>query len=406
MNNKVYYGEYSLKHWVELILKGNIMLPWYQRSFVWEKGQIEELIKTLDNNQFVPPVIIGAVREKGEWENYILDGQQRLTSILFAKCNKYIDKKDYTSEKPDAVLEATIADDVTDNEDDIQDVEIKMIKWNFKELIKDNQINTEELKNSFYKKLFPNDRDEKFFNEHFLGFAYIKPNNNVKDEDQSQFYSDIFRNINMSGTKLTRLEARKSLYFLKETLKDFFAPKFLDSYKVITSSKESGLLDFIKYLSILSQYEGNNNNLLRYGGRDWEKNENYYKMYIKSVVDSVSSNELKFSILYPANPYSNERMDKFETSILQLDIPESFDSIINMDMYFFGLINEIVFKNNKLDETKKDKLKDELEEKIKELSEIENHKYNPSALKYLKSRIAASIAIYEKYRKVEANEQL
>lgn len=111
MENKVYYGEYSLQHWIDLMLKENIVLPWYQRSFVWGKEQIENLIKTIDNNQFVPPVIIGAVLENGEWKNYILDGQQRLTSILFAKYNKYIDKEEYVSQKQNVEIVQT-ADDI------------------------------------------------------------------------------------------------------------------------------------------------------------------------------------------------------------------------------------------------------------------------------------------------------
>lgn len=37
MENKVYYGEYSLKHWIDLILSKNIELPEYQRYFVWEE---------------------------------------------------------------------------------------------------------------------------------------------------------------------------------------------------------------------------------------------------------------------------------------------------------------------------------------------------------------------------------
>ena len=398
MENKIFYGEYSLKHWIELILTGNIMLPWYQRSFVWEKGQIEKLIETIDNNQFVPPIIIGAVRENGEWKNYILDGQQRLTSILFAQCNKYIDKKEYASQKPDKKIEQ-IADDVIDNEDDVIDEEIKIIRWNFKEIIKDKQINTEELKNTFYKKLLVHDKNEKFFNEHFLGFAYIKPSNNVRDDEQSKFYSDIFRNINTGGTKLTRSEIRKSLYFLKEDLKDFFAPEFSDNFKVVTSSKESGLIDFIKYISILFQYKGNNSYLLKYGGRDWEKNENYYKKYIMAVVNQDKANELKFDISYPAIPYNNDRMSKLKTTIDQLDIPKSFNSIIEMDMYFFGLVNEIVCLNKQLDESKKGELKVELEKRISTIKDEENHKYNPNALKYLKSRISASIEIYRKYRK-------
>lgn len=35
MENKVYYGEYTLKHWINMMLTGNIVLPDYQRHFVW-----------------------------------------------------------------------------------------------------------------------------------------------------------------------------------------------------------------------------------------------------------------------------------------------------------------------------------------------------------------------------------
>ena len=399
MENKVYYGEYSLNHWIDLILKGNIMLPWYQRSFVWEKEKIENLIKTFDNNQFVPSIIIGAVKKNNEWENYILDGQQRLTSILFAKYNKYIDKKEYASQKPNSNIEQTV-DETKDDEDESIDEDIKMIRWNFNEILKEKKINYEELQSTFYKKLFDNDKAEIFFDDHYLGFAYIKPNNNIGEEEQSKFYSDIFRNINTGSTKLTRLETRKSLYFLKENLKDFFAPSFMHNIKVVTSSKESSLIDFIKYISILSQYKGNDSSLLKYGGRDWEKNENYYGKYIMAVIDNHLNNEFHFDVSFPTNPYNNERMDKLKNSISQLDIPKTFGSIINMDMYFFGLINEVIFLNNKLDETRKVALKNELDSKTENLKETENHKYNPNALKYLRLRITASIDIYKKYRNI------
>ncbi len=44
MDNRVYYGEYSLKHWIDLILKENIILPDYQRYFVWNEQKVETLI--------------------------------------------------------------------------------------------------------------------------------------------------------------------------------------------------------------------------------------------------------------------------------------------------------------------------------------------------------------------------
>lgn len=85
MKSKVYYGEYSLRHWIDLLLSGNITLPEYQRSFVWGINAVEDFIESLKNREFIPPVIIGNF---GNECNYIIDGQQRLTSLLLAYIGK------------------------------------------------------------------------------------------------------------------------------------------------------------------------------------------------------------------------------------------------------------------------------------------------------------------------------
>lgn len=72
MDNRVYYGEYSLKHWIDLILKENIILPEYQRFFVWSEKKVETLISTFKNKQFVPPVTIGAFKLNSTNQNLIL----------------------------------------------------------------------------------------------------------------------------------------------------------------------------------------------------------------------------------------------------------------------------------------------------------------------------------------------
>lgn len=46
MNSRTYYGEYSLKHWLPLMLSGDIVLPDCQRSFVWEGPDMKRLIKS------------------------------------------------------------------------------------------------------------------------------------------------------------------------------------------------------------------------------------------------------------------------------------------------------------------------------------------------------------------------
>lgn len=84
MDKKVYYGEYSLKHWIELLLKKDLELPPYQRNFVWLEEQVKEFVNGLKGEIFVPPVTIGVCNKDGVNHNLILDGQQRLSSILLA----------------------------------------------------------------------------------------------------------------------------------------------------------------------------------------------------------------------------------------------------------------------------------------------------------------------------------
>lgn len=81
---KVYYGEYTLRHWLDLMLSGNITLPEYQRHFVWEEPDVIRLMESLKAGQFIMPVTIAHYNDNDSKINLILDGQQRLTSILLA----------------------------------------------------------------------------------------------------------------------------------------------------------------------------------------------------------------------------------------------------------------------------------------------------------------------------------
>lgn len=84
MKIQTFYGEYSLEHWIRLMKEGNILLPEYQRSFKWGTNKIIELIKSFREDQFIPPVIIAREGDK----NFVLDGQQRLTSLLLVDLKK------------------------------------------------------------------------------------------------------------------------------------------------------------------------------------------------------------------------------------------------------------------------------------------------------------------------------
>ena len=218
MNSKIYYGEYSLKHWVDLILKKNLRLPRYQRRFVWDEGKTLKLLESLNKGQFVPPVIIGAFKDAEGNQNYILDGQQRLTSILLAYIGYFPDKVKFDHADNERTADDNDFNEASsDNEDSI--------KWTFARLLsKEKTIDT---KNTIVKRILTegkyNEFDPKiqklndFLENTYLGFSFIVPNT----EDliaQQRYYSTVFRNINIMGVKLIGQESRESLYYLNQDL--------------------------------------------------------------------------------------------------------------------------------------------------------------------------------------------
>ena len=61
IDRKIFYGEYTLMHWIELMLQRNIVLPDYQRCFVWPKEHVEFFLRRVKKGIFVPPIIIGSM---------------------------------------------------------------------------------------------------------------------------------------------------------------------------------------------------------------------------------------------------------------------------------------------------------------------------------------------------------
>lgn len=133
MENKVYYGEYSLNYWIELILSKSIVLPEYQRSFVWKEDDIQQLVKSFKAKQFVQPVTIALMKtnSKVNGQNLILDGQQRLTTILLSKIG-YIPDIDAFANADELTKE-----DVTDEGDDDSNQK-KSIKWTFSQMLSED----------------------------------------------------------------------------------------------------------------------------------------------------------------------------------------------------------------------------------------------------------------------------
>jgi len=392
MDNRVYYGQYSLKHWLDLILKKNIILPDYQRYFVWNETKVKTLIETFKRKQFVPPITIGAFKQDDNiTQNLILDGQQRLTSILLAHLGLYPDQATFKS-----TLDRLASENDDNNIDDDEDKLDNILEWDFKKLTEKGK-NKEEILNKIkqgnYKEIDLNIHDY-FLTKTFLGFSYLVPDTH-NQEEQQKYYSSVFRNINVQGEILLPQESRASLYFLNKNLIQFFDPEFSKHISIKNFNNETKA-DFVRFLALLSHYarDGNSNKVAR-GYKP--KMEKYYEEYIYSVVgENLISPFKDFSTIFPDGNYK-PRFEKLDQTINDLGIPKSFTSIIEMDTFLFGLIYAIIFEGKTIDATKNQELHSALENKITEFKAEESHKRAPGALKYLRARIDSSIALYNTY---------
>ena len=392
MSNHVYYGEYSLAYWIELILTRKIVLPKYQRHFVWNKDSLKTLINTFQDNRFVPPVTIGAFcKSDGSITNYIIDGQQRLTSILLAYLDLFPDKEKY---KTHLLALARGEESIDEDEGDPYD---NVLEWNLSYLTEKGNDKNEicsKLEEDNYMSIgleLPN----QFFHEHYLGFSYIVPA--ASDETSQQCsYTKMFRDINVQGVQLIDIESRRSLYFLNERYEDFFEPAFVANYYV-NRVGEKQQLDFTRYLCLLSAFKKSNNENRVARGFSGKRIEKYIEMYIYSVVGNDNEDIFgRFSEIFPGSDFA-EDIQCLKSTLENLNLPKEYPSIINMDMYFFGLIYHVLLCHRHIDISRKWQLKNRIERRINDLRDMDNHAQAPAQFQYMRQRLIQSINVYETF---------
>ena len=389
MDNKVFYGEYTLRHWINMILRKELLLPDYQRFFVWKEKKMDLLIETLQEKRFVPPVSIGVYMENDEKQNLIIDGQQRLTSILLAYLGLFPEQsEDFVS------YERALADERDDGIDDEDYEDDELLDWTFKKLTvhgRTKEAILSGLKLQNYKRKDYNLPDE-FWDTTFLGFSYMVPDLS-QEKAQLKYYSKVFRDINIQGQRLQPLESRQALYFLDKDLLDLFNPSF--AHDIIIGVKPSKKMDFVRYLSLLSSYKKLNSYYWVARGNGYVKEmERFYENFIFSIVGEAPMDI--FASLYEMFGTDDwlRRMQLLELRINDLGLKRTFASIVQMDTYFFGLIYYIVFQGRDINISGKQNLNRILDNLYESYKESSLHSRSPNALKYMQKRMEESINTY------------
>lgn len=415
IGNRTYYGEYSLERWMELVVKGNIVLPKYQRHFVWNQKDVRRLIQSLNDGQFVQPVTIGLYKKNNEGNiNLLLDGQQRLSSILLAFLGYFPKKAMF--EAPDQ--EIAIEDDSAfDEKGANQKTGIKSIKWTIRELCSKGksleELQAELSSDSHYEKLdLGLQLGEDFWKNTFIGFSFIIPDI-ANESDVQKFYTHLFRNMNYYGIKLSASESRKSLYYQDSGFTNYFEGKTEQGHDVLCGLKviqdlKPRQIDFIRYLSILSQKKAGRKVMEGYAA--YSSRENYYADYVAYLLGLDQEeredkfNGFDFSTIFPENSV-NDRYSKLMEGVEQIKKyifkgkGSAFKSWIEADLWLFGLIYHIVFEGKELslDRNQGDALKNAITQEIASKSKDAVYQKRSNALGHLRERIDKSIEIYRGY---------
>lgn len=399
-----------------MLLMKNIILPEYQRSFVWGEKDVVRLLSSIKEGQFVQPVTIALykVEEGMPGQNLIIDGQQRLSSILLAYLGYMPDKSKF--DKPE-----TLANDVDDAADETLDDSSNKgpIKWRFSDLFDKTGDNSE---GAIRKRLKKDPRytpleielPEYFFDKTFLGYSYIVPSTANANEIQRGF-SQLFRDINYFGKKLSALESRRSLYYLNADLLPYLEGQTTDNKDVLCNiplidKMQPIKIDLVRYLSILSQYTTTNNpNKVLVGYSASSTRESYYADYVSYLMGlEQEDREMKFywfsfEQTFPDNCWK-ERYDRLRKTIEKLKPmfklggkgKDAFASWIDADYWLFGLIYYIVFEGKvlKYDLTGIDRA---INREITEKKEWDYYAKSPNRLGNLRDRLGRSIEIIGKY---------
>jgi hypothetical protein len=399
-----YYAEYSIKSWLSFLLNGEIKRPPYQRQFVWGIQKAANLVRTVLDGNFVPPVVIAATQHNFGAEKdgiyeipagiYLVDGQQRLTSLLLFYLGVWPAADTGKTTTPDIDDENEETDSIDTPIDDIVKVfsTLSSIDKLAPKLLKSNKYvrlgdvsPTKNLTTADLKEItelanrISQDSSGSFLSS-YLGYSYVRSTGDQNTE--KRLFANLFRDINTTGQKLLPAESRRAMYFLEPTLKGLFEPNFLTSYKIGAND-----VDFPKYLSYVDEL------YLKYSSSEWG---NEKQIPATSYIARGYSNNAEDYILAYLVRMIDTDLERGKEYLKNIDIFTEYVNAVfpdtkvkdipSFEIRIFGLIFWTLFAGRKIDISRLEEVK----------SKFADYKYDANKrIGGIRERLTKSIEAYK-----------
>lgn len=194
-----YVTQRSIESLIKWVDKKKIIVPDFQRDYVWSKPVASKLIDSVLLNLPIPNIFLYKSNQDGEEVFYVVDGFQRIQTL------KYYKEGIWSQES-----------DIKENTEKSNQNSTTSFKINYR---------TSEWYNKDYNSLSDNDRFN--FDEYSINLTIFEQSN--PKNKNSMF--EVFERINTGSDKLSEQEIRNAIYpgdFLKEIRKKANTPEFLE----------------------------------------------------------------------------------------------------------------------------------------------------------------------------------
>jgi uncharacterized protein with ParB-like and HNH nuclease domain len=214
-------NDFNIRTIFDYIDEGHIIIPGFQRNYVWDKKQASKLIESIILGLPVPQIYLF---QKARNKFLVIDGHQRLLSIFYFKKQRF-PRRDKRAEIRRLMFEtpSNLHDEILSN--DFYFSEFKL------------DLNSPEFKKSTFNNLDYESLGE--YKEQFdmrpLRNIIVKQNQ-PKDDDSSIY--EIFNRLNTGGANLKPQEIRNSLYYEFEFYKMLSKINFLPEWRRLLKNKE------------------------------------------------------------------------------------------------------------------------------------------------------------------------
>src|SRR5690554_4485442 len=235
MKGEITTGSIKIDRLRSKIIEGNIKIPPFQREFVWKQEQVIELLDSLIKDYPVGSILLWetkddlpAKRNVGGFDlpnptedypiNYVLDGQQRVTSIFGVFCYDLdnVENEDYDSAIFNIIYDVTRDEFVSENDIIVGNINLPLRlifdNFNFNKFIQEQKLDEEKTNKVVeIQSLFQN---------------YELPLVTIKKREKSEV-GIIFERVNNTGTPLSTLDLMIAWtwvedFHLKEKFEDIF----------------------------------------------------------------------------------------------------------------------------------------------------------------------------------------